>query len=104
MDGPPVSFDDVSKVEHGRSYMSNRIINRSGAPASPLAMRANAPVFSAEDRLNENRARGISEHPTYPSYPAAFNPHVPTVERTLHPIESTALSQSITASANDRLM
>ena len=84
--------------------MSNRIFNQSGDSASPLAMRANAPVFSAEDRLHENRVVGISEQSNYPSYPATFNSYVPTSERTLHQIESTAHSQSITAPGNDRLM
>jgi predicted DNA-binding transcriptional regulator AlpA len=104
MDGQPVSFDDVSKVGHGRSYMSNRSFNQSGAPASSVAMRAIAPVFSTEDRTHENRVGGISEHPIYPSYPASFKSYVPTVERTLHQIESTALSQSIAVPGNDRLM
>ena len=71
--------------------MSNRVINQSGVPASTLAMRANAPVFSTEDRLNENRVGGISEQSTYPTYPTNFKSYVPTAERTLHPIESTAL-------------
>ena len=104
MDGKPVSFDDVSKVGHGRSYMSNRIMNQSGVPASTVLLRANAPVFSTEDRLHENRAGGNSEQPIYPTYPTNFRAYVPTAERILHPIESTALSQSIAAPASDRLM
>jgi predicted DNA-binding transcriptional regulator AlpA len=104
MDGQPVSFDDVSKVEHGRSYMSNRIMNQSGVPASPLAMRAKAPVFSAEDLMRENRVAGHSEQSIHPTYPTTFKAYVPTAERTLHPIESTAPSQSIAASENGRLM
>ena len=104
MDGQSVSFDDVSTVEHGRSYMSNRVINHSGVPASSLAMRANAPALSTEDRPYENSVGGIREHPTYPSYPASFKAYAPIAERTLHRIESTTLSQSINATGNDRLM
>ena len=84
--------------------MSNRIINQSSVPASPLAMRAKAPVFSTEDQLHENRVAGHSELSTYPTYQTTFKPYVPTVDRTMHPIESTAHSQSITAPGNDRLM
>jgi hypothetical protein len=61
MDGQPALFDDVSKVGHGRSYMSNRIMNQSGVPASPEAMAANAPFFNTEGGLYENRAGGNSE-------------------------------------------
>jgi hypothetical protein len=104
MDGQPVSFDDVSKVEHGRSYMSNRIMNQSGVSASTLLMRSQSPIFSTEDRLNENRAGGISEQPIYPSYPTTFKSHIPSAERTLHPIEASTASQSISMSGNDRLM
>ena len=104
MDGQPVSLDDVSKVEHGRSYMSNRIINQSGVPASPLAIRANAPIFSTEDRLRENHTGGYSEQSIYPAYQTNFKAGVPTAERTLHPIESTALPQSIAGTENGRLM
>ena len=104
MDGQPVSFEDVSKVEHGRSYMSNRNTNQSGVPASTVAVRANAPVFSTEDRPHENRVSGNSERSIFPTYPTTFKPYVPTAERTLHPIESIAVSQSITVPGNDRLM
>ena len=84
--------------------MSNRTINQSGVPAPHLAMRAKAPVFGTEDGLYENRAAGNSEQSTYPTYPATFRAYVPTAERTLHPIESTALSQSVAMHGNDRLM
>ena len=84
--------------------MSNRIMNQSGVPASTLAMRAKAPVFSTEDRLHESRVGGISEQSIYPSYPMSFNAYVPTSERSMHPIESAAPSQSIAAPGNDRLM
>jgi predicted DNA-binding transcriptional regulator AlpA len=104
MDGQPVSFDDVFKVEHGRSYMSNRITNQFGSPASTLAMRAKAPVFSTEDRLHGNRVGGISEQSIHPSHPMSFSAYVPTSERSTHLIESTALSQSIAVPGNDRLM
>jgi predicted DNA-binding transcriptional regulator AlpA len=104
MDGQPVSFDDVSKVEHGRSYMSNRIMNQPGVPASTLAMRAEAPVFSTEVRLHKNRAGGNSEQSIHPSYPMSYNAYVATSERTAHPIASPALSQSIAMAGNDRLM
>jgi len=67
-------------------------------------MRANASVFGAEDQLRENRVGGISEHPIYPTYPTTFKAYVPTTERTLHPIESTAPSHSIPLPGNDRLM
>jgi hypothetical protein len=69
-------------------------------------MRANAPVFNTEDRQHENHVGGNSEQEQsiFPTYPTAFKPYVLTAERTLHPIESTALSQSITVSGNDRLM
>jgi predicted DNA-binding transcriptional regulator AlpA len=104
MDGQPVSFDDVSKVEHGRSHMSNRNMNQSGVPASPLAMRAKAPVFSAEDQLRENRIASHSEQSIYPTYPTTFKAYVPTAERTLHSIESAGPSHSIPMPKNDRLM
>jgi predicted DNA-binding transcriptional regulator AlpA len=79
-------------------------MNQSDVPASTLAMRAKANVFSREDQLHENRVAGHSEQSNYPTFPTAFKAYVPTVERTLHPIESTALSQSISAPGNDRLM
>jgi hypothetical protein len=104
MDGQPVSFDDVSKVEHGRSHMSNRIINRSGVLAPTITMRANAPVVSTEDRLHEVRAAGFPNQSIYSSDPTTLKTYVPTFERTLHPIESTALSQSVVVPGNDRLM
>jgi predicted DNA-binding transcriptional regulator AlpA len=104
MDGNPVSYDDVSKVEYGRSYMSIRIMNQSGIPASPLAIRANASVFRTEDQLHENRVADHSEHSIYPTYQATFKPYAPTAERTMHPIESTAPSQPIAVSGNDQLM
>ena len=84
--------------------MSNRIMNHSGVPASPLAMRAGATVFSTEDRLQENRVGRISEQPICQSYSTTFNRPVPAAEHTLHPIEPTALSQPVTAAGNDRLM
>jgi hypothetical protein len=84
--------------------MSNHTINRSGVPVPRLAMRAKAPVFSAEGGLYENRVGGNSEQSTYPTYPAAFKVYVPTAERTLHPIESTARSQWVAIPGNDRLM
>jgi hypothetical protein len=104
MDGQPALLDDVSKVGHGRSYMSNRIMNQSGVPASPAAMPAKAPFCNSEGGLYENRVAGHSEQSIYPTYPTAFKAYVPTAERTLHPIESTALSQSIAVPGNDRLM
>lgn len=104
MDGQPVSLDDVSKVEHGRSYMSNRILSKSADSASPLAMRAKASVFGAENQLRENRVASHSEQSIYPNYPPSFRPYVPTAERTLHSVESPALSQSSTLPGNDRLM
>jgi hypothetical protein len=107
MDGQPVSFDDVSKVGHGRSYMSNRTINQSSIPAPLLALQAKAPVFSTEDGLYENLVGGNSEHstyPAYPTYPTTFKTYGPTAERTLLQIESTALPQSVATSENDRLM
>jgi hypothetical protein len=84
--------------------MSNRIMNQSSVPASPLAMRAKAPVFGTEERLHENHVAGHSEQLIYPTYPTSFRANVPAAERSLHPIESTALSQSITAPGIDRLM
>ena len=84
--------------------MSNRIMNQSDGPASPLAMQAKAQVFSKEDGLHENRAGGIPEQSIYPTYPPSFRPYVPTAERTLHSVESPALSQSNTLPGNDRLM
>ena len=104
MDGQPVSFDYVAIVEHGRSYMSNRVINQPGVPASTLAMRANAPVFSTEGRPHGNRVGDISDQSNYPTYSTNFRPYVPVAERTLHRIESTTLSQSITEPENGRLM
>src|SRR5260370_10170621 len=76
MDGQPLSFDDVSKVVHGRSYMSNRIMNQFGVPAPTLAMRAKAPVYSTEDLLPENRVAGHSEQSIYPTYPTTFKPYI----------------------------
>ena len=84
--------------------MSNRSLNQSGVPASPLAMRAKAPVFSTDDRLDENHVGGISEQSIYPTYPTTFKAYVPSSEHTSHPIESTALSQSIAVTENGRLM
>jgi hypothetical protein len=84
--------------------MSNRVINESGVSAPTLAMRANAQVFSTEDRLHENRVGVISEQSIYPPYPASLKAYAPIVERTLHRIESTPLSQSITVPGNDPLM
>jgi len=57
--------------------MSNRVIIQSGVPASLLAMRANAPVFSTEDLPYENPVGGIREHPIYSSFPATFREYVP---------------------------
>ena len=62
--------------------MSNRIMNQSVVPASTLAMRANAPVFSTEDRPHENRVGGNSEQSIYPTYSTTLKPYVPTAERT----------------------
>jgi predicted DNA-binding transcriptional regulator AlpA len=104
MDGQPVSFDDVTKVEHGRSYMSNHTINRSVVPTPILATRTKAPVFSTEDGLYENRVGGNSEQSIYPTYPTTSKAYVPTAERTLQPIESSARSQSVAMPGNDRLM
>jgi hypothetical protein len=84
--------------------MSNRVINQSSVPAPMLALRANAPVFSTEDRLHGNRVGDISEQSTYPTYPTNFRPYVPTAERAMHPIESPAHSHSIGAPGSDRLM
>jgi hypothetical protein len=84
--------------------MSNRITNQSGAPASILAMRANAPVFSTEGRPHDNRDEDISEQSNYPTYPTILKSYLPIAERTLHPIESPAPSQSIALAGNDRLM
>ena len=84
--------------------MSNRILSKSADSASPLAMRANASVFGAEDQLRENRFASHSEQSIHPAYPTAFRPYVPTAERTLHPVESPALSHSNTVPGNDRLM
>jgi predicted DNA-binding transcriptional regulator AlpA len=87
--------------------MSNRNIIQSGVPASPLAMRAKSSVFSTESGLYENRVGGNSEQSTYPTYsthPTTFKAYAPTAERTLRPIEATALSQSVAMPVNDRLM
>ena len=84
--------------------MSNRILNQSGAPASSVAMRAKASVFGAEDQLRENRVASHSELSIYPTYQTAFKAYVPTAERTVHPIESAAPSQSIAVPGSDRLM
>ena len=84
--------------------MSNRVMNQSDVSASTLAMRAKANVFSREDQLHENRVAGNSEQSIYPTYPTTFNAYVPTAERTLHSIESTAPSHSIPMPGNDRLM
>ena len=104
MDGQPVSFDDVATVEHGRSYMPNRVINQSGVAAPTLAMRANASVFSTKDRPYENPVGVIREHPLYPGHPATFKSYVPVEERTLPSIEATAASRSNSVSGNDNLM
>jgi predicted DNA-binding transcriptional regulator AlpA len=103
MDGQPVSFDDVSKVEHGRSYMSNRIMNQSSIPASPLAMRANVPVFSTEDRLHENHVSGDSKESLYSPYATALDVCVPA-DHARYSIDSLATSQLIAVPGNDRLM
>jgi len=84
--------------------MSNGIMNKSGVLAPAFAMRAKAPVFSTEDGPHENRVAGHSEQSIYPTYPTGFKAYVPTAERTLHPIESTALSQSVAMPGKDRLM
>ncbi len=87
--------------------MSKHTFNQNGVAASPLAMRAKAPVFSTEDGLYENRVGGNSEqstYPTYPTYPTTFKAYAPTAESTLHSIESTSLSQSLAVPGNDRLM
>ena len=84
--------------------MSNRILSKSADSASPLAVRANASVFGAEDQLRENRVASHSEQSIYPTYPTTFKAYVPSAEHTLHPIESIAHSQSISAHGNDRLM
>ena len=84
--------------------MSNRILSKSADSASPLAMRANSSVFGAEDQLRENRVASHSEQSIYPTYPTTFKAYVPTAERTLHSIESTAPSHSIPMPGNDRLM
>jgi hypothetical protein len=84
--------------------MSNRNIDQSDVAAPPLSMRAKAPVFSTEDGLYENRVGGNSEHSIHPTYPTTFKTYVPTREPTLHPIESTVLSQSVGVSGNDRLL
>jgi hypothetical protein len=84
--------------------VSNRVINQSGVAAPTLAVRANAPVFSTEDRTHANRVGDISEQSTYPTYPTNFRPYVPTAERTLHLAEAATLSPSISMPGNDRLM
>src|ERR1039457_3438482 len=84
--------------------MSNRILNQSAVPVSTITMRAKEPVFSTEDQFHENRVGGISEQSIYPTYPTTFKAYVPSAEHTLHPIESIAHSQSISAHGNDRLM
>src|SRR5438105_7702049 len=84
--------------------MYKRTINQYGVAASPLAMRAKAPVFSTEDGLYDNRVGGNSEQSTYHAYPTPFKAYVPTAERTLHPTESTARSESVEMPGNDRLM
>ena len=99
MDGQPVSFDDVSKVGHGRFYMSNRFINQSGVPVSTLA-----PVFRTGDRLNENRVGGISERSLNSPYSTNLDPLTPASDHSCHPIRSTDHSQPIAAPGNDRLM
>ena len=57
--------------------MSNRVMNRSDVPACTVAMRANAPVFSTEDRPHENRVAGHSEQPLYSPYSTTLDLHVP---------------------------
>jgi len=84
--------------------MSNRTVNHSGVAASTLAMRTNAPVFSTEGRPHDNRVGDISGQSNYPTYPTNLNSYLPTAERTLHLIESTTLSQSITLPGSDQLM
>ena len=84
--------------------MSNLITDQSGVPVPTLAKRATAPAFGTEDRLYENRVACNSEQLTYPTYPTTFKAYVPTEERALHPIESTADSQSIIVPENGRLM
>jgi predicted DNA-binding transcriptional regulator AlpA len=84
--------------------MSNRIMNQSGVLAPTLATQANEPVFSREDGPHENRVAGHSEQSIYPTYPTVFKAYVSTAERTLQPIESTALSQSVAMPGKDRLM
>ena len=84
--------------------MSNHTINQSGVPAPPLAIRAKAQGFSTEDRLHENRVGGHSEQSIFPTNPTNFKAYVPTAERTLRPVESTTMSQSVAVPGNDRLM
>ena len=104
MDGQAVSFDDVSKVKHGRSNMSNRIFNKSGAHALSVAVPDRTPVFSTEDRPHENRIAGHFEQPLYSLYSTTPDPRVAASDRFRYPIESAPLSQSIAPPANDRLM
>jgi hypothetical protein len=84
--------------------MSNRIINQSSVSAPPLAMRAKAPVCGTEGKLYENRVGGNSDQTTYPTYPTTFKAYLPTTGRALNPIETTALSGSVSTPGNDRLM
>ena len=104
MDGRPVSFDDVSKVEHGKSNMSNRIFNKSGTHALSVAMPDRAPVFSTEDRPHENHIAGHFEQPLYSPYSTAPDLRVGASDRFRLPIESTPQSQPIAPPGNDRLM
>ena len=74
MDGQPVSFDNVSKVEQGRSYMSNRNINQSSVPTSAVAVRVKAPVFSTEMRHQQARSsQSIAKKAPYSQRPAELN-------------------------------
>jgi hypothetical protein len=77
MDGPPVSFDYVATDEHGRSYMSNRVINQLGVPGPTLAMRANVPVFNTEDGQYKNRVACHFEQPLYTPYSTPLDLCVP---------------------------
>ena len=101
MDGQPVSFDDVSTVEHRRSYMPNRVINQPGVPAPTLAMRANAPVFGTKDQLHEDHVGGHSKQFLYSPYATAFNVRVQASDHPRYSTDSLASSQSITAPEND---
>lgn len=77
--------------------MSNRAINNSGVPVSTPTMRA-----GPEDRLQENRVGGISEHPLYS--PTNIELRAPGFYRSRNQIESMHHPLSVGVSANDRLM